>query len=109
MTDPLDDPLAELSAVLDVDPSPEFAARVRTRIAAVRGRETLIAPDQAIAFERLVRLVYEGRIVAPTSDWPKTSALDPVEPPAEVTVPPVEVKPVVINPLVIDTLSDQEG
>jgi hypothetical protein len=192
MIDPLDDSLAELSAELDVDPSPEFAARVRTSIAsdgrarhwrwalvaatsmtvvgltlwlrqpapvdapavrarialaaesprvpfdaagpqerrpqqvaavgqrAVAGRvamrrvvsrpepETLIAPDQAIAFQRLVRLVYEGRIVAPSSDWPKTSSLDPVEPPADVTVAPVEVKPVVINPLIIDTMSDQE-
>jgi len=193
MTDPLDDPLADLSAALDVDPSPEFAARVRTKIAGdARGHhwqwtlgglatvtvvmlavwlrqpqvtdtrdapqlvvsadgtaelrlegpsvrlmrpepvapldpgvnsdrpsvgntvsrpepETLIAPDQAIAFQRLVKLVYEGRVVASNSDWQKTSSLEPVASPAEVTVAPVEVQPVVVDPLIIDTMSNQEG
>jgi len=186
MTDPLDDPLRELSAALDVDPSPDFGARVRREIRqevpasrrswwllaataaaivllVVAGRmqparqaapqanaivapaeapvsvpqpprdapaamtaerlrqqtharavtaryepETLIAPDQAIAFQRLVRLVYEGRIVF-SPGVPTSSSLGPVEPPADVVVPPVEVKPVVIDPLVVDSMSNQEG
>lgn len=188
MTDDLDDPLAALSAALDVDPSPEFAARVRGRIeqhsharrrwslvvaagavAAVmvavwlrmeplvnrepqvtavaepapavvpvpapprdapaqvevrrvvqrdRARqlsarhepEILIAPDEAIAFQRLVRALYEGRIVA----------ADPVLVPTlqvgiEVRslpfgeIAPIVVEPVVIGPLAPDAIADREG
>ena len=186
MTDDLDDPIAALSAALDVDPSPEFKPRVRARIqeesparrhpwwlsaagvaavlfvmvwlrvepapdseprlraiaepaaaillapapprdapAQLESRRTsqreraqrltarhepevLIAPDQAIAFQQLLRAVSEGPVVRSDRELSQRAAFDPVPEVQAVEVPLVVVKPVVIDPLLIE-MPDQEG
>jgi hypothetical protein len=97
MDETLNDPLKQLEGQLDVTPSPEFAAKVRMRVAGepIRDGSTVLwwaVASSGLAAAVLVIILWPAQVVAPIPTASNVPAFE-IRPPAVEAIPPVVSAP----------------